>query len=91
MPLMEIERRAFLRCAAATALTLLGPTVARTQQGAIRYLNACRLTEGGYAVAEFDPEGVVIRTIPLPDRGHGFALFLSHAATEHNNVANPSR
>src|SRR5262245_44677958 len=73
---MEIERRAFLRCAAAAALTLVGPTVPRAfaADGQPRYLSACQLPDGRYAVAEFDPSGLVLRTIPLPDRGHGFAV-----------------
>jgi hypothetical protein len=73
---MEIERRAFMKCAAAAALTLLGPAIPRAQaaDGAPRYLSACRLTDGSYAVAEFDPEGMIVRTIPLPNRGHGFAV-----------------
>ncbi len=73
---MEIERRAFMKCAAAAALTLVGPGVshATAADGRTLYLSACRLADGGYAVAEFDPEGMVVRTIPLPDRGHGFAV-----------------
>lgn len=65
-----------MKCAAAAALTLVGPTLPRAQSadGRTLYLNACRLPDGRYAVAEFDPEGLVVRTIPLPDRGHGFAI-----------------
>jgi hypothetical protein len=71
-----VDRRAFLRCATAAALTLVGPSVLRANSStsATRYLSACQLPNGGYAVAEFDPEGLVVRTLPLPDRGHSFAL-----------------
>ncbi len=73
---MEIERRAFMKCAAAAALTLVGPAIPRAvaADGAPRYLSACRLSDGGYAVAEFDPEGMIVLTIALPNRGHGFAV-----------------
>lgn len=76
MPVTAIDRRAFLRCAGAAALTLLGPTLPRAfaSTGATRYLSACQLPDGRYAVAEFDPDGLVVRTMPLPDRGHGFAV-----------------
>lgn len=73
---MEIERRAFMQCAAAAALALVGPGVSRAVavDGRPLYLSACRLADGTYAIAEFDPEGMIVRTIPLPDRGHGFAI-----------------
>lgn len=73
---MEIERRAFLRCAAAVALTLAGPILPRAFAAGAgrRYLSACRRSDGTWAVAEFDPDGFVIRTLPLADRGHSFAL-----------------
>ncbi|MGD9739178.1 MAG: DUF1513 domain-containing protein [Bauldia sp.] len=73
---MQIERRAFLRAASAAALTLLGPALPRALAGgsAVRYLSACELPDGRFAVAEFDPLGMVVRTMPLPDRGHGFAV-----------------
>ena len=73
---MEIERRAFLKCAGAAALALIGPTIPRAlaADGRVVYLSACQMVDGRYAVAEFDPDGMVIRTIALPDRGHGFAI-----------------
>ncbi len=73
---MEIERRAFIKLAGAAALTLCGPTVSRAQasDGATRYVSACMLADGSFAVVEFDPEGLILRTIPLPNRGHGLAM-----------------
>lgn len=77
MPSTAIERRAFLRGAAATALALCGPLSVRPGVAAGAsplYLSACRRPDGGYAIAAFDPEGAVLRTLPLPDRGHAVAL-----------------
>lgn len=73
---MEIERRAFIKLAGAAALTLCGPTIprAQTSDGATRYVSACMLGDGSFAVVEFDPEGMILRTIPLPNRGHGLAM-----------------
>ncbi len=75
MASMEIERRAFLRGSAALALTLFGPLRAMAgSDGTPVYLSACQLADGRFAIASFDPEGAVLRTVPLPDRGHAVTL-----------------
>lgn len=67
-----IERRAFLRGAGAAGLMLFGPLGQRAEAGQPTplYLSGCRKPDGSFAVAMFDPEKGVIRTVPLPDRGH---------------------
>lgn len=73
---MSIDRRTFLRGAAAGAVTLLGAPLPRAfgATADLTYFSACRLADGRYAVAAFSPDGAILRTWPLPDRGHGFAV-----------------
>lgn len=75
MPPKDFDRRAFLKAAAAAgALTLFGPTTRlASAAGLTGYLSACRLPDGSYAAVELDAAGRVIRIMPLPGRGHGFA------------------
>ncbi len=67
-----IERRAFLRGAGAAGLMLFGPLGRRSEAGepAPLYLSGCRKPDGSFAVALFQPETGVVRTVPLPARGH---------------------
>jgi len=75
MPSMEIERRAFLKAAAAGAVVLLGPTLASATPSVRElYLNACRFRDGRFGIAAFDAAGSVLRAWTLPDRGHSFAV-----------------
>lgn len=73
---MKINRRTFLRGAAAGALTLFGPSLphALGATGELTYFSACQLADGRYAIVAFSPDGTILRTWPLPDRGHGFAV-----------------
>ncbi len=73
---MAIDRRRFM---AAGVLGLAGASgfarVVAAGPSAVRpvYL-AAREAGGRYEVAVFGPDGQVQQVIPLPDRGHGFAL-----------------
>lgn len=70
---MEIDRRRFLALLlAATAAPVAGAVVLRSGPSPL-YL-AARRQEGRYEAAVFDAQGNDHYVLPLPDRGHSFAI-----------------
>ncbi|ESR22400.1 DUF1513 domain-containing protein [Lutibaculum baratangense] len=71
-----IERRAFLRGAGAAGLMLFGALGRRAEAAGAEplYLSGCRKPDGSFAVAVFRPEEGIVRTVPLPDRGHDICV-----------------
>lgn len=74
MRLMGIDRRRFLALMFAVGAVPL-PAAAKLLEGAglTRYL-AARKREGQYEAAVFDAAGTDLNVVPLPDRGHSFAI-----------------
>jgi len=73
---MEIDRRRFLGWAAGVALPGLAGPVSASPGSAVavsRYL-AARRRAGVYEAVVLDADGRDRRVVPLPDRGHSFAL-----------------
>ncbi len=74
---MAIERRAALRLLAGGVVgSLLRPSssVEAAASGARRYLSARADTAGGYRVSGFSASGTLLFDLPLPGRGHSFAV-----------------
>ena len=74
---MAIERRAALRLLAGGVVgSLLRPSssVEAAASGARRYLSARADTAGGYRVSDFSASGTLLFDLPLPGRGHSFAV-----------------
>ena len=74
---MAIERRAALRLLAggvAGSLLPLSSSVEAAASGARLYLSARADTAGGYRVSGFSAEGDRFLDLPLPARGHSFAV-----------------
>ncbi|WP_397474766.1 DUF1513 domain-containing protein [Pusillimonas sp.] len=74
MHLTEIDRRRFLAFVLASgAVPLCGAAQTPPSTSQALYL-AARKREGQYEAAVFDAAGTDLRVVPLPDRGHSFAI-----------------
>ncbi|NYT69022.1 DUF1513 domain-containing protein [Pusillimonas noertemannii] len=70
---MGIDRRRFLALLLAAGGTSLATPIRARDGGAPLYL-AARKREGRYEAAVFDASGADHQVVPLPDRGHSFAI-----------------
>ena len=71
---MHIDRRTLLRVLAGGVGAVFAPRVSLGVGGGRLYLGARVDAKGAFRVGAFDPEGSLWLDLPLPSRGHGFAL-----------------
>lgn len=69
--LLPLDRRAFLRGAGAAFLAATAPPAAEALERLdLMFATAYQSLDGAYGVALLDPDGKMLRSIDLPDRGH---------------------
>ena len=71
---MEIDRRSLLRCLAGGLVGAQFPVPLCAAADRRIYLGACVDASGRYRVRGFSPRGAQVFDLPLPVRGHSFAI-----------------